>query len=56
MNVISSFLVTFLPETAHHKLPDTIQEGEEMGKGDNIYTAIGGKCGGRKKSVNLTTI
>ncbi len=41
-----SFLVTFLPETAHHKLPDTIVEGEEMGKGDTLYTSIKAKlCG-----------
>ena len=32
--------MTFLPETSDHKLPDTIEEGEELGKGDTLY-----KCG-----------
>ncbi len=46
MSVFSfSFLVTFLPETAHHKLPDTVAEGEEMGKGDTLYSAIARRCG-----------
>ena len=36
--------MTFLPETAHHKLPDTIAEGEEMGKGDTFYTAAAKFC------------
>ena len=35
-----SILVTFLPETARHKLPDTIAEGEMMGQGDTLYSAI----------------
>ena len=42
--------MTFLPETAHHKLPDTIAEGEEMGKGDTIYTAIAKFCRRNKSS------
>lgn len=35
-----SFLVTFLPETTHRKLQDTIEEGELMGKGDTLYSQI----------------
>ena len=35
-----SILVAFLPETAQHKLPDTIAEGEMMGQGDTLYSAI----------------
>ena len=34
------FLVSFLPETTNHKLPDTIAEGELLGKGDTFYTSI----------------
>ena len=34
------FLVSFLPETTNHKLPDTIAEGEQLGKGDTFYTSI----------------
>ena len=39
-----SILVTFLPETSDHKLPDTIEEGEELGKGDTLYSWLGGMC------------
>ncbi len=39
--------MTFLPETSHHKLPDTIEEGEEMGKGDTFYSFVAEKCCGR---------
>ena len=42
----SSILVTFLPETSEHKLPDTIEEGEELGKGDTLYSWVAGMCGG----------
>ena len=47
-----SFLVTFLPETANHRLPDTIQEGELMGKGDNFYVYLKEKLIGGKKMEN----
>ena len=35
--------MTFLPETSNQKLPDTIEEGEEMGKGDTFYTYLAEK-------------
>lgn len=34
----SSFLVTFLPETRDHKLPDSILDGEILGDGDTLYS------------------
>ena len=40
-----SILVTFLPETSDHKLPDTIEEGEELGKGDTLYSWLASLCG-----------
>ena len=46
--ITSSILVTFLPETSDHKLPDTIEEGEELGKGDTLYSWVAGKCGAKK--------
>ena len=36
-SVEKRFLVSFLPETADHKLPDTIAEGEAMGQGDTLW-------------------
>lgn len=48
--LIAAFLVTFLPETAHHKLPDTIAEGEDLGKGDTLWSSMGKSCCGVKKS------
>jgi len=27
-----------LPETADHKLPDTLAEGEAMGRGDTLWS------------------
>ena len=51
--------MTFLPETANHKLPDTIAEGELMGQGDTLYSSVMNSCS-RKRSTpeneNLTTI
>jgi len=36
--LIAGFLVSFLPETADHKLPDTLAEGEAMGRGDTLWS------------------
>ena len=41
------FLVSFLPETADHKLPDTIAEGEAMGQGDTLW-----KCFKKRSKAN----
>ena len=38
--------MSFLPETAEHKLPDTLAEGEAMGQGDTLWSA----CSKKKKS------
>ena len=46
--------MTFLPETSDHKLPDTIEEGEELGKGDTLYSWLGGMCGrGRRDKYTV---
>ena len=31
--------MSFLPETADHKLPDTLAEGEAMGLGDTLWSS-----------------
>ena len=46
--LVAGFLVSFLPETTHHKLPDTIEEGEELGKGDTLWT-----CRSRRNRQNV---
>ena len=43
--LFGGFLTTFLPETGNRKLPDTIEEGELMGKNDTLWSS----CGCRKK-------
>jgi len=48
--LLGGFLVSFLPETTSHKLPDTIAEGELLGKGDTFYTAM---CKKKKHDVNV---
>ena len=44
--------MTFLPETASSKLPDTIEDGERLGKGDTLYSAIYKLIKDRKTSNN----
>ena len=48
--------MTFLPETSDHKLPDTIEEGEELGKGDTLYSWLAGMCGGKGRERNKYTV
>ena len=42
--------MSFLPETADHKLPDTLAEGEAMGLGDTLWSSCR-----RKKPAEITT-
>jgi hypothetical protein len=38
-----------LPETAHHKLADTLEEGEALGRGDTLYSHLAQRwCANRK--------
>lgn len=44
--IISGFLTIFLPETLKQPMPQTIQDGEDFGKGDTCLTT---GCFGRRK-------
>lgn len=43
VTLISGFLVLFLPETAGHSMPQTIEDGEKFGVGDTCFTTCLGK-------------
>jgi MFS family permease len=47
ISVLSGFWVFFLPETMGKPMPETIQDGENFGRGD---TAFAGCCGNRHKT------
>ena len=52
--LLASFLSCFVPETLGHKLPDTIVEGELLGKGDTFYSSIyKNKISGRGKKYTV---
>lgn len=38
LSLIGGTLVSFLPETLHHKMPDTLQEGKAFGKDQQFFS------------------
>merc|ERR1719184_489952 len=44
--LLAALLVTFMPETSNTPLPDTIKEGEQLGKGDTFWSSL---CTRRRK-------
>merc|ERR1719184_630868 len=38
--LLAALLVTFMPETSNTPLPDTIKEGEQLGKGDTFWSSL----------------
>ena len=46
--------MTFLPETGRSKLPNTIEDGEMMGKGDTLYSAIAKFIKDKRTAKNKT--
>lgn len=41
--LISGLWVLYLPETLHHPMPETIEDGENFGKGDTCFTTCLGR-------------
>ena len=50
ISLMAAVLVTFMPETSSTPLPDTIKEGEELGKGDTFWNSL------RKDKKNKTNL
>ncbi|KZC13133.1 PREDICTED: organic cation transporter protein [Dufourea novaeangliae] len=45
--LVSGFLSLYLPETVNQPMPETIEDGENFGKGDTCFTTC---CGSRRKT------
>jgi hypothetical protein len=45
ISILSGFLCMFLPETLHQTMPQSIEDGENFGIGDTLFTT----CLGPKK-------
>merc|ERR1712098_134102 len=52
--LLAAFLVTFMPETSHTPLPDSLEAGEAMGVGDTLWSRC--RKGDKKKEIKMTSI
>jgi len=51
ISLLAALLVTFMPETSNTPLPDTIKEGEQLGKGDTFWRSL---CARRRRKKDTT--
>merc|ERR1712059_82412 len=49
--LVAALLVTFMPETSNTPLPDTVEDGEMLGVGDNFWSS----CRQKKKTRSCTS-
>lgn len=51
--ILSGFLTMFLPETLKQTMPQTLQDGEDFGKGDTCFTT---GCFGRRRRATTVPV
>lgn len=49
--IVAAFMGLFLPETLHKELPQSLEDGENFGKGDTAFRACCG--GGSRRNYDL---
>lgn len=54
--LVSGFWVLFLPETMNQPMPETIQDGENFGKGDTFFTTGLGRRAAQKEDENMVPL
>ncbi|ODN02543.1 Organic cation transporter protein [Orchesella cincta] len=48
--IFAAFMGLFLPETLHKEMPQSLEDGENFGKGDTAFTSC---CGGSNRSYGI---
>ncbi|XP_043289827.1 organic cation transporter protein [Venturia canescens] len=51
--VVSGFLSLYLPETAGHPMPETLEDGEKFGQGDTCFTTCLGGARKQRRTYDI---